>query len=51
MIFPAHTVAGGFIHSYCEGQVHTVERYGKKVLYCVFVNLKVGVKVSIFLRF
>ena len=50
-VFPAHTVVGGFSHSYCEGQVHTAERYGKKVLHCVFVNPKVGVKVSIFLRF
>ena len=41
-VFPAHTVAGGFSHSYCPGQVHTVERYGKIVSQCVLENFKVG---------
>ena len=48
--FPAHTVVGGFSHSYCEGQVHRAERYGKKALHSV-VNPKVAAKDSIFLRF
>jgi hypothetical protein len=29
LVIPALTVVGGFGHSYCRGQVHTGERYGK----------------------
>jgi hypothetical protein len=42
VFFPAHTVVGGFGHSYCQGQVHTCERYGKIVSHCALENFKVG---------
>lgn len=42
VFFPAHTVVCGFSHSYCQGQVHTCERYGKIVSHCALENFKVG---------
>ncbi len=42
VFFPAHAVVGGFSHSYCEGQVHQCERYGKIVSHSVLENSKVG---------
>lgn len=46
---PAHTVVGGFGHSYCQGQVNTGKRYGKIVFHCALENPKLCRKVSLFL--
>jgi hypothetical protein len=37
---PAHAVVSGFHHAYCQEQVNTCERYGKKLFHCVERTIK-----------
>jgi hypothetical protein len=37
---PAHAVAYGLHHTYCQEQDNTCERYGKKLFHCVERTIK-----------